>query len=532
MGYITKDIANITEPKTVSLAGSPNFVTFASKAAAKTYIDVDIQIVATPATTDVGLRTVLRVYEAGGTLHELRGTTDPEEVGGAVFYVAADTADTAENLREALLAIDWIEANFEVRIPSKWTGGDVVNGDVVNLRGKNAGADFRLNITAPNNTAGSAYVITWTSNVSNDGDTLKGNAGAVEVELDVYENPDTFLGADDRPLDENKLGRHVLTLQKTYTGAPVWFDVNGPFSRYGGFNRPSAAGWFNTGTAKAFRFIAKVRAINSSAFYISNTLFAVNGFSRLTDPVDMTEFIFSESTFKLLTAAPTLPYVLGQKAYLNFLYSDQQRGQSGAVYPQITVAYSVYSRAGNYIGRVFRHATTGAALYVVNSVALDVSSVVELYPLAGEVRVAVAQDGAIVSNEITFRILPVCLHILREFTFLNRWGGWDVFNFDAAESEEIKRNAQTFSKTTTPDSVDGPENVYGVTVQDTFTVEGSPVSGEVATWLKEFAASPVILDNKGRQIIIEDFTLNITDTANNMHVPTIKYRLNDTYTNE
>lgn len=530
MGYITKDIATIDEPKIVSLAGSPNFVTFASKAAAKTYIDVDIKVVATPATPIE--RTLLRVYEAGGTLHEFRGTTDPDEVGGSVFYVSADPSDTAENLREALVANPWMDANFEVRIPSNWNGAAVTNGDTLNIRGKGAGADFRLNITAPNNVGSSAYVITWASNNSTNGDTIKGDASTVEIELDVYENPDVFLGADDRPLDEARLGSKTITMQKTYAGSPVWFDVNGPFAKYGGYNLPAASGWFDTGTAKAFRFIAKVRAANSFNFYQSNALFAINGFSRLTQPVDMSEYVYGSGPFKLLSAAPTLPYVRGQKAYLNFIYSDPQRGQASPEYPTIQISYAVFSRAGNYIATVLRGATTGAALSVVNSAVLEIDDVLASYPAAGEIRVGVAQNGVTVSNELSFRIMPDCLHDLREFTFLNKWGGWEVFNFDAGQRQEVRRSSENYFKTTTPDSTGGPEHTYRVDIDEAFTVEGASVTDEVAEWLKEFAGSPVILDAQGRFVLIEDFTLNISDASENMHVPVVKYRLNDTYTND
>lgn len=531
MGYITKDIATITEPKIVSLAGSPNFVQFASKAAAKTYIDVDIKVVVTPATPTPAVRSVLRVYEANGTLHEFHGTTDPEEVGGSVFFISADVTDTAENLRQALVANAWLDANFEVRIASVWTGAAVANGDTINIKGKGAGEDFRLNVTAPNNVANSAYVITWASNTSNDGDTIKGNASTVEIELDVYENPDVFLGADDRPINEEKLGSKTVTLQKTYAGSPVWFDLNGLFSKYGGYNLPTS-GWFNTGTVQAFRFIAKVRAVNSFNFYQSSALYVVNGFTRLTQPVDMSEYVYGSGTFKLLSAAPELPYVRGQKAYLNFLYSDPQRGQASPTYPQITIGYAVYSRAGNYLGTVQRQATTGASLFVVNSARLELDAVLDLYANAGEIRVGLMQNGAIISSQLVFRILPDCLHDLREFTFLNKWGGWEVFNFDADEKQDIKRSAETYYKTTTPTSTGGPEHVYSVDVEDTFTVEGAPVRDEVAEWLKELAASHVILDAQGRQILIEDFTLSIAAGSENMQVPTIKYRLNDTYTNE
>lgn len=528
MGYITKDIAQITEPKVVSLAGAPNFVQFASKAAAKTYIDVDVTVNATQDTPIA--RTTLRVYEANGTVHEFHGTTDPEAVGGSTFYVATDPSDTAENLRQALVSNSWMDANFEVRIPSVINGTNIANGRALSIRGKGAGQDFRLNITAPADVANSAYTITWVSDSSTDGDTIKGNASAVELELDVYEDADIFLGADDRPLDEARLGRKTVSLQKTYTGAPVWFDVNALFANYGAYNKPTS-GWFATGTAKVFRFVAKVRSFNSFTFYQSSALFAINGFSRLSEPIDMGAFIYGNGVARPLSAAPTVPYVRGQAAFLNFIYSDPQRGQSAPVYPAISVAYKVLTRGGNFLATVLRQATTGAALFVVNTVRLQLDEVLDLYPTAGEVHVTISQGGADMTEPLKFRILPDCLHELRDFTFLNKWGGWEVFNFDADERRDVSRSAETYNRTNTPQSSGGNEHVYAVSVTDTVTIEGAPVSDAVAEWLMEFAASRVIFDRQGRQIIIEDFTLSVSPTAENMQVPTMKYRLNDTYTN-
>lgn len=521
MGYLTKDIAVLTEPQIISLAGAPNFVTFASKPAVKTYIDIDVQIAATPATP--ANNTLLRVTEAGGTVHDFRGTTNPDNVAGSTFLIAADKADTAENLREALLAIDWIAANFDIQIAAAWVGGQLVNGDTLTIKGKGAGDDFELAVLAPNNGANTAYVITTRSAVSTDTDSIKGNAAAAEIELDVYEDPDTMLGGDDRPTTTARAGRYIVSLQKTYTGAPVWFDVNGPFSRYGGYKLPPLAGWADTGTAKKFRFIAKVRAANSRVFYYSNALYAINGYNRLNEQLTYADHVFTGDVFDLLTEAPTVPHVRGQKAYLNFIYSQQAAAT-------IAVEYSAFSRAGNFIGRHTTHSIPSSQLHIVNTLALDIDAVLDMYPSAGEVRAAVTSNGVLASSAQAYRIMPECLHDLREFVFLNRLGGWDVFNFDAAETQDITREAKTYSTATTPTSVGGPLHVYGVDLTDTYTVEGAPVSDDVAEWLKQFAASRVILDSQLREIIIEDFTLSIGE--NGLHVPTLKYRLNDTFTNE
>lgn len=532
MGYITRDIAQIGEPATLSLARSSNFVTFASKANSKTYIDVDIKVNAVPTTPDLENRTVLRVLEPNGTVHEFKGTTDASKVGGSVFFISTDVTDTAENLRQALTGINWIDANFNVRVPSVWTGSSVANGSTLSIVGRGAGAEFRLNVVAPNNLSNSAYLITWNSNTSNDGDTIKGNAATVEIELDVYEGADVFLGADDRPTDESKLGIKTITLQKTYSGAPVWFDVNGPFTQYGIFNLPSS-GWFNTGTLRVFRFVAKVKGINSFTFYQSNALFVLNGFARFAEPVDMSAYIFGKAgPAKLLSNAPTVPIVEGQSAYLNFIYADPQRGVAGVTYPTINIAYKAFSTSGKYLGRFLGAATTGASLHVVNTYKLDFSNILTLFPFAGQIRVALVMAGKDMTEEQAFDVVSSCLHDKAAVSFINKLGGWDMFNFDAEPVQEVQREVDTYDKTPTPTLIGGPEQVYSATVDDTYTLTSSPVSTEVAEWLKELAASHTVLDQDGRVIIITGYSSTISPSDNGMHVVTINYRFNDNYSND
>lgn len=128
-----------------------------------------------------------------------------------------------------------------------------------------------------------------------------------------------------------------------------------------------------------------------------------------------------------------------------------------------------------------------------------------------------------------YTVNPECLHSLRQFSFINRLGGWDTFNFDAGIKDEIKPSVETYNKNLTPSFQKGDsiETVYNTTLANTFTVEGAPVTDDVAAWLKELAASRVILDNDGNYVIIEDFTLQVTETNRNMQKPTIKYRLSE-----
>lgn len=518
MGYITKNIAQITEPARVSLSARPNFVQFASLPAGKQYIDLSLRVQATQATP--AAQTVLRLTEAGGTIHELRGTTNLDNVGGAVFYIAGDPADTAENLRQTLVAIPWVEANFEIRVPAVKQGETIVNGNTLRITGKGAGEDFRLVLSGVEGQT--AYVFDWHSATSNDGDTIKGNASTVDVELDVYENPAAFLEGPDEPTSDAQLGTLALTMQKSYAGSPAWFDLNGAFSKYGGYVLPRA-GWFNTGTAKAFRFIAKVRALTTTNFYISNVLYVLNGYAEAA----LDAFVFRGEQARLLTNAPRTDYRRGQKAYLTVLAAEAARADY-----VLSIGYSVFTRSGVFLGTQIRQGLNARDLSVTTTAQLEIDAVLDQYPTAGEVHVFLSRNGSAVSNEQVYIVRPECLHDVADFTFLNSLGGWDVFNFDAPISNETRREAETYKRTTTPTSVGGPEQVYRVDIEDEYLIEGAPVNDEVAEWLKEFAASLVVLAPDGRQIIIDDLVLNRTASNKNMHVPTLRYKYNKTYNNE
>lgn len=536
MGFISKDIAVITEPDIVTLSAVPNFVQFASKPASKTYLEVNIQVNVTSSTSGgIPSLTLIRITDASGAIHTYRGTTNTEDVGGSTFYVSTETSDTAENLRQVLLADKWFSANFEVVIPFVWQGGNPHNGSVLNIKSKGAGTDFNITIVAPNNTGNVAYTFTWINQTSRNNDSISGEASTAEIDLDIYTDPDVFLGQDDRPITPAKIGTYVTTLQKTYTGSPVWFELNALFSQYGGYNRPSDTSvWFDTGTSRTYRFTAKVKATNSFYFYQSNALYVLHGYGPASEGLDLSQYVYNENTIKLLTNKPRTPYVRGQKEFLNFIFKDPQRGVSAPLDFTLRVAYRVYSSSDSYLGTVYLHEQSRKDFNIVNTCLLDIDAVLDQYPTAGIIRVALARGTALVSNDLEYAIRPECLHQLRQLIFINRLGGWDAFNFDAGIKEEIKPNIETYNKTLTPSyrKGDSIETVYSTGLSNTFTVEGAPVTDEVADWLKELAAARVILDGEGNYIIIEDFTLPVTAANFNMQKPTIKYRLSEHYTND
>lgn len=654
MGYVSKDIAVISEPKILTLASLPNFITFASKPHTPTYYEFNIQINAstslnllnpntvtdgyyvdpgtgnitaiagygasdfinvksntqytgtsnhgntfrtvafydaskvrisgintsintftTPAGTayvrvslygpahpstpqaydqqgvfegtdpvftpwtgitddDIEEHSLLRITIPDGTLYNFQGTTNPVDVGGAVFYVSGDKANTAENLRLALLNNSWIAANFDVRVPFTWIGVTPINGRVVNLKSKGAGADYNIIIEAPNNAGNLAYTLTPVNDNSSNGDSITGEASATEIELDVYTDPAVFLGQDDRPVSNDQIGTFAISLQKTYAGLPLWFELNSVFQHFAGYSiPPSAPGWFDTGTVRAYRFVAKVKAVDSYAFYQSSALFVINGYGKASDPINLEDYTYGKGVFKLLTNKPRTTYVRGQKEFINFIYSDAQRGTDQAVTFDLRVSYRVYSSGNTYLGTVYGQSRNSASLGIVNTCVLDIDAVIDTYPKAGIIRIALARGSALLSQEIEYEVRPECLHKLTQFIFLNRLGGWDAFNFDAKPEGEIKPDIQTFSKVITPSytKATGLETVYATNLEDAITIDGAPVTAAVAQWLKELAAARVVLDGDGNYVVIEDFKVKPSDT-DNMQTPTIKYHLSETFTND
>jgi hypothetical protein len=480
-------------------------------------------------------KTLLRIIEPSGVVHSFSGTTSPADVGGSVYFIASDPSDTAENLREALLNNVWLAANFNVRIPFVWLGNTPNNGTVLNIKSKGAGTDYNLTIQAPGNAGNVAYVITAIHATSLNNDSISGEASTAEIELDIYTDPAVFLGQDDRPITSALLGTYAVSLQKTYVGVPVWFELNALFAQYGGFKIPGAApGWYDTGTMQAYRFVAKKKALNSFSFYQSAALFVVNGYGPASEDLNLSEYTYGGNLFNLLTNKPTTPYVRGQRAFLNFIFKDVERGITGADDFTIRVAYRAYSTGGTYLGILYAHPVTRTALNMVNTCVLNIDAVIDAYPKTGFVRVNLMKDQAVLTNDLVYQVRPDCLHKLTQFVFLNRLGGWDAFNFDAAPQSDIKPTSETFSKTITPGfkKGDSVETVYSTDLAHTVTVEGAPVLDDVADWLKELAAARVVLDGEGNYIVIEDFNLKTSATSQDMQVPTIKYHLSETFTND
>jgi hypothetical protein len=639
MGYTTKDIAVISEPKRVSLSALPNFVQFQSKPRVQTPYELNITILATApdwqdstyynaegvktvapsninektsgpmdisnvgpipftssatssnghsfildasgavlltwvgafsGTIPAGAKTLLlsndfggvevptflygagpadllntnwsnvsrfNIIEPSGKIHSFVGTQDKTQVRGSTFLIVPQFSDTAENMRQVLLNDPWVAANFQISIPFTVSGtGALQNGYVINVLSEGYGADFNITIATPGDlfhlfVFGLAYPHPFSIN----NDSISGEQTSTTIALDVYVDPQIFLGGNDKPISAAQLGNFVIALSKSYSGDTLWFDVNAPFNKYSAYNLPIAApGWFNTGTMRVFRFVARVEGVYNYAFYQSNALYVLAGYGQASDGIDMQDYVYVNEKIKLLTNKPRTIYVKGQTEYLNFILSDPDHAGSYAPDWTLHILYRAYTTTGQFIGEGSSDEIHRSALNMVNTCVLRIDDLLNTFPNAGIVKVSLARNNAIVSNDLEYTIKPAALHSINQFSFLNRLGGWDSFNFDAAASEDIKTSFNTYTKTITPAHTKGTgvETTYSAALDDVLTVVGAPVTNEVAEWLKEFAASTTVIDSEGNYIIKTEFTATFTEGAKNMQVPTLKYRISETYNNE
>lgn len=510
MGYILKDIANITEPDRVTLSGLPNFIQIASKTAGGARYKVRIAAVSPSAIN-------LIVQDGQGGVRVVRGTDDPVEVDGLVFYISSEGLSTAENMKAAFLNDPYINANYDVYSDIGWSDGSpTLNGIIVEA--KDIGAEFNLTITPVGATA--AVMQTGTS-----ADTIRGNDAIVEVSVDLYrENAAQYIHTAP---PAGSLGDPIVTLSKSYNGRPLWFDLNGIAAQNLNFTPPTldTGVWFDTGTLIAFRALVRKGTFSQTPFYISEILYALTGFGSLEDVREMLPYAYTAAPVKTLTEKPETPYILGQREYITFLLGAPLVGKT------IGILQRAYNGAGAYLGGQTIATTATSSLHGVNSCAFDFNDLLAAYPSAVSLTATLVMGGAAISEPQEYSVRPDCLHVQNEFYFLNRLGGWDTFNFDGATVEESRPVSETFNRTVTPDynTALGVEATYLADVEIVKTVQGAPVSWDVAEWLKQLIASKVIIDMEGRRVLIEDFTLRAS--AGEMATPLIKYRLSETYTN-
>lgn len=496
MGYKLRDIAEIQEPSALSVAGATNFVVFGSKTTEGTPAEMEVVVRRVPTTP-------LVFTDAEGEAHTFTATTDPERVGGYTFFAEADLTRTAQNIRRAMLADAWVAANFEVSVPVVWVGGVATPGTTIRIVSRGCGREYGFSVD---------FLGLRQTAESTSGDSLKGEEEAVEIELDIHTDLGAPIGSDDRGY---YLGKFAVTLQKTYAGEPVWFDLNQLFRATPDFKPPTRCGWFDPGTMRDFRFMARRTSHTSEVFYESGALRVLIGAGKRGN---MTPYIVGEEGGRLLTKKPRTPYVKGGEAFINFI-----RGvESG----RVRIRYEAYSMGGKCLGVTYSGEAELGELQNINSKMLALDSIIELFPTVARVRVALERDRRAVSDFLEFDILPEELHEPNCLSFIGDFGQWEAVNLGAVGKSDIKPTYTYYDRTVTPES-EARERTYAVECPETMTVQTAPMTDEAAKWLRELARAKLVVDKGLRVVLVTEFALAIDPENKNMQRATIKYRYAD-----
>jgi hypothetical protein len=576
MGYFTEglEIANNTiQPAKVSLSGNPNYIQFEAKIAEKDK-PVEVQLTmkgcgyAFVRSEVHGIKiydniSAFSIIEAeSGKEHKFRGTSDTAELSEeGVFYLGEldqysgpawlyQWDKTAQSLKDCLAQNEFLkyfnisisaEDNTSIHITSTASGRQSAFWFVFEKNSVGNDRTFFNVIGDPTNTYPAGT------------DPIALNYDNVEIHLDLYKNTSVFLGEDDTP-DDNNMGTQAVTLTKAYSYTPIWFNVNilGNNDTPGAFL--DAKDWVETGTIRDFRFTASRVISNkinsgSSLFYHSPVLYSIAGYNRTLEENDLSGYVFDTKEIKKepdkinkvkpLTNQPAFFHIKGQAQYFNFILSDAGHSQSLAEEYQFGIRYELLSQSGRTIAKADRHLKARKDFFMVNTVRLDIDSLLDEYPKTGMVKASLIylypdnydKEAVQISENITFNILPECLHKVKDFAFLNRLGGWSSFNFSGTEQTDFKVETNTIFKTQLPGFTTRSEieSVYSKNVTEQFIVQSMPVTREVCNWLKELSASKSVYELATKRYIIVD-EMNIKpNSKDELFRLEMKYRYSDSY---
>ena len=559
MGQLINNIAKETvTPARFSLSGKPNFIQFDRIEQREENEDLEQEIKINVLNCgyifvrDLGggkkeYKDVSKfTIKENGNQHTFEGTSNYDKQGNSKFYTGPISdigpawenkkENVAENLKECLLKNDYFKKNFEVSIPpEKLPGGDSKKGSVIHFKAKGQGRQyhFKLDKSDPE-TANSFIELEYSIGEDYFDDSILGENDSVELQLDIYKDTKVFPGKD----NFSKMGKYTTTLSKTYFGEPVWFNLNsmwGNQDKYAIDFLDEEKEWSSPGTITDFRFTAKKSdGVNNETFYHSDVLYALTGYGRSLDATDMNRYVYdtaADNILSPLTTQPALTYIKGQKQYFNFILSDPFRNIRKGVEDMIGITYKLRSQSGNLIAKVEKHQIDIESLCAINTVRLDIDSLIDEYPKTGIVEVQLSRNGVVRSHPLTFHIVPECLYKVNDFAFLNSLGGWSSFSFGGVAQTEFKSQATTIYRTHTPDfNISSRiESVFNKEITEQFTVQTLPIKAEVAEWLKEISGSIAVYDLSTKRYVIID-EMNVKhNTKDELFTLQMKYHYSDGY---
>ena len=509
--YLKNNIADVTLPRQITLAGNPAFVEFRSKV--------------NTAGQTIECALIVHKYNIGDEMPKFKiteikakqsycfeGTVNKAEVNSLLFYVDSDTEILAENIRNSLMKRSFFRNNFELTIPFDGKNKDEIR---IEFRSKGCGVQFAFNFEFQSDSPILSFE--GIPSHSTNSDTIAKDANNCMIELEIYTNTGIFLGENDLPSEQNR-GNYLTSLTKNYSGKNLWFNLNTLLSQRISYSTVflNTADWSDTGTVRDYRFIAKRKdGINSERFYCSGALFVINGYNYTLSNAEMHTFVFdvmNPNNIKPLTNRSLTTHIKGQKQYFNFILKDELHSVDiQMTEAKIGLLYKFYNQSGEYFGERVAHEKRQKSFSITNTVEIDLDTqITELEDLSkntiGRVEVFLCCNGIEVSESITFKILPAYQCSINDFVFLNRLGGWDSFNFGGTSSVEFKTVADTSYNTLLPDFTVSSriENVEQRFIDEQKTVKSSPVNRQTIEWLQELCASKVVFELKTKRYIIAD----------------------------
>lgn len=461
----------------------------------------------------------------------LKATTNPKEVKNDTFLVPSnrDISVTAENIKACLLRDPLLRSNFYITIPPINTNGVIKNGDTIWIKPKGEGIGYTFDEFA--STRPFVKIKEFTKETSYTDSILEDNTNC-EIQVDIYQTPSWHaqIGEDE--------DNYIVTQAKTYYGKPIWFDVNSVWNNqlvYSDEFLNAQNKWCNTGTDTSFRFTAKrFDGANQETFFHSDMLHILSGYHRNLEVNDLSDYIFTPSTgykdrkVKLLTNMHTLNHIEGQKQYFNFIFN---RIETEDGVEKMGILYKLYTQSGSYLGDATGAMQDISLFNPVNTLCLDIDGVVALYPKTGIVKAYLCYGKHAVSEPLTFQILPSCLYKVNDFAFLNALGGWSSFNFGGMKQTDFKASSSGYFNTQTPDFTTHSriESVFSKETTEQFLAQTSPITAEVAEWLKELTSSITVYELATKRYIIVD-EMNVKhNSRDDLFSLQMKYHYSDSY---
>jgi len=543
MGYFIKNIARESKsPAMVSLSDNPNFIEFTANTSGPSgKVDISLQVINTNVAVEeatIKITSLSLNQNQSNTVYEINATEDRNKVSEKVFFLnEKDRAITAENLKNCLMAIDFMKSNFEITILPVISETGFVNGDTIRIISKGAGPQYAFKIEFKNTFIKKTGTDPEKASSSDSIDEGRGNC---EIELEMYRNTGVFMGVDGLQPDSLSMGSYATALVKSYSGKPVWFDVNALSANSKAYSAAflSAEGWCDAGTVNDYRFVARRSdGVNHEPFYISDVFYTITGYNRTLELNDLSVYVYNTEKgemVKPLTRQPVLPHIQGQSQYFSFILADPHRGENlGAKEYNMGIRYNLYSQSKKSLGSMYlrQYDQNRLKFNMVNTIRLDLDTVIGAYDNVGIVEACLHRADDQISEPLVFHVLPGCLYKVNDFAFLNPLGGWSSFNFCGTEQTDFKTTANTIYKTQTPDHGSGNEieSVFGKEVTEQFVVQTMPVKSEIADWLKEMSASPAVYElSTGRYVVVDEMNIKHNSTDDLFRID-MKYHYSDSY---